>query len=99
MTGMGMLLKNMGIDPEKIVADFGAVKTDIDAFKAEVLGRVQRIEDKIDTLISISAEAHRAETFNIAAIPHLVAQDSNTKAAGPNVVSDDPNIVAGRLDF
>jgi hypothetical protein len=51
MNGMGMLLKNFGIDPEQIVKDFGAVKGDIDQFKIDVLSRVQAIDAKLDSVL------------------------------------------------
>lgn len=57
-SGMEMLLKSFGLDPQKLVADFGGQLKLLNDTVKDVQARLERIEKKLD---SISVEVSNDE--------------------------------------
>lgn len=83
MSGMAMLLKQLGIDPEKITADFTALKEGVEKTLKEISGTLKRLEEKQDLNTKLLQELtawKRIQTYqpqNQPALPQAVQQPLN----------------------
>lgn len=60
VNGLQMMLKSMGIDPEKIMAEFGTGFNAVTKTVNEMAERLERIERKLDALTVESVEIETA---------------------------------------
>jgi hypothetical protein len=57
-SGMGMMMKSLGLDPEAITSNVEKFKTEITGAVASVDKRLTRIEEKIDRALFLAEQLH-----------------------------------------